>query len=587
MRGFIMQKHSVLFPLVLFMIASPPKSGLTAQTDRLFAPVITQAMCIPDTVPSDGQSLFMVTARVTDPDSHANLSNVYLDLSQTGGAHRLLMYDDGTHGDLHPEDSVFTLNNLTIPVSWHAGEYPLTLTAFDLQDDSTQETAWITVVEPNTAPVFGIITISPSDVPADDETEFSVSAEVFDANIASVSVNLFQVGGDSLTPMNEMGSDVYSVEGLTIPAGTSPGNYTITVRAVDEFGLITTGTVQLTVVLPGMAPVVHFVHCQPPVLRADGISEFVISAKVTDANGPSNILNVTLDLSALGGSSAVNLYDDGAFGDSLASDSIFTIGYLTVPDTVLNGYYTLTVTAMDEQNLTHTGDITVEVTLANQPPNIMSVLFSPSAVAANGISAFRAAASADDINGITDLASSEIDLSPVGGSANTPLYDDGTHGDLSAGDGIFTRDSLTVQPGITAGNYFLQVTVYDLGGLSGHSSEMLTVTDPLDIFTNSALPVAYAFHENYPNPFNPATALMFDLPARSDVSLKIFNLLGQEVRTLVKETLPAGRYHISWNGKDNAGRAVSSGVFISRIHAVSLSGMKQTYTRSRKMTLLK
>lgn len=76
--------------------------------------------------------------------------------------------------------------------------------------------------------------------------------------------------------------------------------------------------------------------------------------------------------------------------------------------------------------------------------------------------------------------------------------------------------------------------------------------------------------QNYPNPFNPITTITYQLPATSDVELIIYNLLGKKIRTLVLERQPAGGYHIQWNGKNEAGWQVPSGVYMYRLKAGSV-----------------
>ena len=89
------------------------------------------------------------------------------------------------------------------------------------------------------------------------------------------------------------------------------------------------------------------------------------------------------------------------------------------------------------------------------------------------------------------------------------------------------------------------------------------------------LPGAFSLHQNYPNPFNPATTIEFDLPKTSEVSLKVFNTLGEEVATLVSDRLSAGSYSYEWD----AGK-LASGVYLYRLEA---DGFVQT----RKMILMK
>ncbi len=99
-----------------------------------------------------------------------------------------------------------------------------------------------------------------------------------------------------------------------------------------------------------------------------------------------------------------------------------------------------------------------------------------------------------------------------------------------------------------------------------------------NIYQNT--PKIFALEQNYPNPFNPATTIRYQIPASEKVSLKIYNTLGQEVRTLVNAKQNAGAYSIQWDGKDTQGRAVSSGIYIYRLKAGS-------NVKSQKMMLIR
>lgn len=93
-------------------------------------------------------------------------------------------------------------------------------------------------------------------------------------------------------------------------------------------------------------------------------------------------------------------------------------------------------------------------------------------------------------------------------------------------------------------------------------------------------PVSFALEQNYPNPFNPSTRISYSLPFPSRVSLTVFNLLGERVTVLVEDLLPAGRHQSIWDGTDEGGNSVASGVYIYRLEAGS-------QTVSRKMLLIK
>jgi len=95
-----------------------------------------------------------------------------------------------------------------------------------------------------------------------------------------------------------------------------------------------------------------------------------------------------------------------------------------------------------------------------------------------------------------------------------------------------------------------------------------------------ALPTEFALKQNYPNPFNPTTSIAFDLPAEHDVRLTVYNMLGQKIRTLVNDHRAAGRYAIQWDGKDDSGHMLGSGVYFYNIQAGAFS-------KTAKMVLLK
>ncbi|UCD17712.1 MAG: T9SS type A sorting domain-containing protein, partial [Candidatus Zixiibacteriota bacterium] len=94
------------------------------------------------------------------------------------------------------------------------------------------------------------------------------------------------------------------------------------------------------------------------------------------------------------------------------------------------------------------------------------------------------------------------------------------------------------------------------------------------------VPHGFELHQNHPNPFNPATEISFELPRTSRVTLAVYNLLGQEIATLIDRELQAGRHAVIWNGRDESGRKVSSGVYLYRIQA-------DEFSKSKKMILLK
>ena len=110
---------------------------------------------------------------------------------------------------------------------------------------------------------------------------------------------------------------------------------------------------------------------------------------------------------------------------------------------------------------------------------------------------------------------------------------------------------------------------------------VVTTTTGIDGVVGDALIAAtYELYQNYPNPFNPSTTIGYLLPAQSEVTLKVFDIMGREVATLARGPQPAGRYQTVWEGKTNAGIPVATGVYFCRLEAGS-------FVRTQRMMLLK
>jgi hypothetical protein len=123
--------------------------------------------------------------------------------------------------------------------------------------------------------------------------------------------------------------------------------------------------------------------------------------------------------------------------------------------------------------------------------------------------------------------------------------------------------------GTLARNEFL-VDVYDLFE-NGHSVE----------YTDTEIPKVYSLAQNFPNPFNPSTRIQFTLPVKGNVSLKIYNVAGQLVKTLQDGVMDAGSHEITWDGSNNLGANVASGVYFYKINA------GDNYENMKKMVLLR
>jgi len=136
--------------------------------------------------------------------------------------------------------------------------------------------------------------------------------------------------------------------------------------------------------------------------------------------------------------------------------------------------------------------------------------------------------------------------------------------------------------------YYYKVSAYDLTGNESSFSEELEITATDVPFTDEIKidikKVKLA--QNYPNPFNPTTVIYYYLPdigyQPAEVELTIYNILGSKVRTLVKERQHSGEYRVTWDGKDDEGKDLSSGVYFYRLR---VSGIP--FVEGKKMVLIR
>lgn len=138
-----------------------------------------------------------------------------------------------------------------------------------------------------------------------------------------------------------------------------------------------------------------------------------------------------------------------------------------------------------------------------------------------------------------------------------------------------TTTTLVPAGGLLAASTAAQPTGYVPRFVAGMVRKPVGVADRPDV-----LPREFDLLPNFPNPFNPSTSFQVALPSAGHVTLEIYNLLGQRVVTLFDGTAPAGYLELTWDGKDDRGHGVGSGVYFYRVEA-------QDFQKVRKMVLLK
>jgi Secretion system C-terminal sorting domain len=151
---------------------------------------------------------------------------------------------------------------------------------------------------------------------------------------------------------------------------------------------------------------------------------------------------------------------------------------------------------------------------------------------------------------------------------------------IADGDPLPAGDTVLCTLDVTAlnnsGTGYVHLVIGDYNNLTDTVGFDFTAsTVPITSVGNADSPIKYSLQQNYPNPFNPSTRIEFSLGKEEHVNLKVYDILGNLVTTLVDENRPAGDYKISLNASN-----LPSGVYIYRLQT-------KNYTQSRKMLLLK
>ncbi|MCF7869463.1 MAG: carboxypeptidase regulatory-like domain-containing protein, partial [Candidatus Cloacimonetes bacterium] len=143
-------------------------------------------------------------------------------------------------------------------------------------------------------------------------------------------------------------------------------------------------------------------------------------------------------------------------------------------------------------------------------------------------------------------------------------------------DNITTTDY--TDENVPVGTYFYQIKAVFSGGWTSDFSNEIEIT--MTSAPAGLVPAVTSLEGNYPNPFNPTTTINFGLHEEGFVSLIVYNIKGEKVRTLVQEKLSADYYSVIWDGSDDNGKQVSSGIYFYNLNTVN-------YTKTNKMILLK
>jgi hypothetical protein len=175
----------------------------------------------------------------------------------------------------------------------------------------------------------------------------------------------------------------------------------------------------------------------------------------------------------------------------------------------------------------------------------------------------------DNLLGEGSLAQPQVITGQDGKSSIIAFGETAVDGDLGL--------SLVFRTKIETEGSYIEITG---GQLIDGANGVNNLRGPVSVMVETR-PEVYALDDNYPNPFNPETTIKYQLPEAGLVTLEVYNMLGQVVRTLVNEHQSAGRYRMQWDATNDKGQSLSSGMYFYHVNA------GQEFQSTKKMLLLK
>ncbi|MCH8013038.1 MAG: T9SS type A sorting domain-containing protein [Candidatus Marinimicrobia bacterium] len=243
-----------------------------------------------------------------------------------------------------------------------------------------------------------------------------------------------------------------------------------------------------------------------------------------------------------------------------------------------NGQEVLAFTATDPNGNSDSDYVKVVVVPVNDPPSIVELLH-PTA---------KTVVSADSIHFVWTPAEDPDLYDTTVYNLYYSLDPDFVTFTAFTGLGDTTYDELA---GLIANEvYYWRVGAVDIEELETFSSidSFSTIVVGVELGTEQGIPTTYELSQNYPNPFNPVTSLRYDLPEQSKVVLTIYDILGRQVRTLVHGVEEPGKKSVVWDGTNDLGEQVSTGVYLYRIEARQKEGGQAGgFSQTWKMVLLR
>ncbi|MEX0737476.1 MAG: FlgD immunoglobulin-like domain containing protein [Bacteroidota bacterium] len=526
---------------------TPGDSIVTVRTTQSTGGIVTQGARFTIGIPTRPPS-FTLTPATASVDENSELSLQYTaSPNDVGESVTYSLVNPPTGASINATTGAFTWT----PTYGQAGSYTITVSVTDGEFSVTTTTA-VTVVNVNRNPVFA--SVAAQTITDKDTLKLALSATDPDSDSLTYSFL-------SIAPAASADPTVTAAGALSWKPTFADAGLTYVIMATVSDG-VATGNGPL----PGRDTLSISVTVGKSRVRGDVSGDGTISA--FDA---SLVLQHVTGITVITDAAALYAADASANGTVSAFDAALILqhvaGLYVIPPAVAPSNTGLRKVDGSSFNMSPSGSVSWSAPAATQVPEVITMSLKTSS----------------DASGIYSVevtsAINEALVSIEGVSAKLPA-------DWQIAHNVVNGELKIAMAGLTpiAGGEFATVSFRlkdNSARLNLSTSSMLNEREgSVEAAEIAAVPTVFQLDQNYPNPFNPSTTIKYQLPQEAGVTLSIYNLQGQRVRTLVSGDQKAGFYSVQWDGKNDAGASVSTGLYIYRIHA-------GTFTAINKMLLMK